>query len=75
MNRQDFRERLGAELKGHRLRLKMSQEDVAVKLKVSYQQVQKYEYGRSKLSIERLIEFAEIFNVSIHTILRATLTD
>lgn len=41
----------------------MSQMRLADKIGVSYQQVQKYEKGASKLSVPRLLQFADVFGV------------
>jgi transcriptional regulator with XRE-family HTH domain len=43
----------------------MSQMRLADKIGVSYQQVQKYEKGASKLSVPRLMQIAEVFNVPV----------
>jgi transcriptional regulator with XRE-family HTH domain len=43
----------------------MSQMRLADKIGVSYQQVQKYEKGASKLSVPRLMQIAEIFGVPV----------
>jgi len=50
----------------------MSQMAVAAKMGVTYQQVQKYEKGRSKLSVPRLIKLADIFGVPITAFLEDT---
>jgi transcriptional regulator with XRE-family HTH domain len=47
----------------------MSQMKLAEKIGVSYQQVQKYEKGASKLSVPRLIQIAEIFSVPVTSFL------
>lgn len=43
----------------------MSQMRLADKIGVSYQQVQKYEKGASKLSVPRLIQIADVFGVPV----------
>lgn len=43
----------------------ISQEIVAEKLAVSFQQIQKYETGRNRISASRLYELAVIFGVSV----------
>ena len=43
----------------------MSQMRLADKIGVSYQQVQKYEKGASKLSVPRLMQIAEVFGVPV----------
>jgi transcriptional regulator with XRE-family HTH domain len=47
----------------------MSQMKLAEKIGVSYQQVQKYEKGASKLSVPRLLQIAEVFGVPVTTFL------
>ena len=41
-----------------------TQTDVAQGLKISFQQVQKYEFGRNRVSASRLFELSHIFNVA-----------
>lgn len=43
----------------------LSQKDVAVDLDVSFQQVQKYESGRNRISGGRLWEISQIYKVPI----------
>ena len=43
----------------------MSQMRLADKIGVSYQQVQKYEKGASKLSVPRLMQIADVFGVPV----------
>jgi len=50
----------------------MSQMRLADKIGVSYQQVQKYEKGASKLSIDRLTQIAEVFGVPVMSFLEDT---
>ena len=45
----------------------MSQMKLAERIGISYQQVQKYEYGTSKLTIDRLHQICKALNVSIIT--------
>src|SRR5262245_8614101 len=45
----------------------MSQNDVASQLKLTFQQVQKYEKGMSRISASQLFVLARLFNVSIDT--------
>lgn len=44
----------------------MSQLEFAEQIGVSYQQVQKYENGKNKVSVERLCQIAEVFKVEIN---------
>ena len=50
----------------------MSQMRLADKIGVSYQQVQKYEKGASKLSVPRLMQIAEVFRVPVTAFLEDT---
>lgn len=50
----------------------MSQMRLAEKLGVSYQQIQKYEKGASKLSVPRLKQVADIFGVPVTAFLEDT---
>ena len=50
----------------------MSQMRLADKIGVSYQQVQKYEKGASKLSVPRLMQIAEVFGVPVTAFLEET---
>lgn len=43
----------------------MSQMRLADKIGVSYQQIQKYEKGASKLSVPRLMQIADVFGVPV----------
>ncbi len=56
---------VGESIRAHRLIAGMSQTDLANKLGVSFQQVQKYEKGVNRVGAGRLPEIAEIFNVPI----------
>ena len=54
---------LGKLIKQMRKASGMTQMKLAEKLGVTYQQIQKYEYGTSNLSISRLVQMADIFGV------------
>jgi transcriptional regulator with XRE-family HTH domain len=56
---------LGETIRAHRLIAGMSQGDLAGKLGVSFQQVQKYENGTNRVGAGRLPQIAEIFDVPI----------
>ncbi|MBP5399437.1 MAG: helix-turn-helix transcriptional regulator [Alphaproteobacteria bacterium] len=45
--------------------LKMSQNDLAKKLGITFQQVQKYEKGINRISSSRLWDFSQVLNVPI----------
>lgn len=52
-----------------------TQEDLAEKLGVSYQQVQKYENGETQLTIERIREISFALNIPVEELLSAELYD
>jgi len=56
---------VGESIRADRLISGMSQTDLANKLGVSFQQVQKYEKGVNRVGAGRLPQIAEIFNVPI----------
>lgn len=43
----------------------MSQMDLAEKIGVTYQQVQKYEYGKNEINVKRLFQFAKALNTPL----------
>jgi transcriptional regulator with XRE-family HTH domain len=43
----------------------MSQMDLAEKIGVTYQQVQKYEYGKDEINVKRLFQFAKALNAPL----------
>ena len=57
--------RVGESIRAHRLIVGMSQSDLARKLGVSFQQVQKYEKGMNRVGAGLLPEIAGIFNIPI----------
>jgi transcriptional regulator with XRE-family HTH domain len=56
---------VGESIRAHRLILGMSQNDLARRLGVSFQQVQKYEKGMNRVGAGRLPQIAEIFDIPI----------
>jgi len=56
----DFDKNLGAFIRHRRKRLKLSQVELASAIGVTYQQVQKYETGANRLSVERLFKIATV---------------
>src|ERR1700759_923351 len=56
---------VGESIRAHRLIAGMSQTDLANKLGVSFQQVQKYEKGVNRVGAGRLPQIAKIFDVPI----------
>ena len=63
-----------AQLLGKRIRilrrtLEMSQKDLASKIGVTFQQLQKYESGQNRISVDRLYLISQALSVSIHYLL------
>ena len=54
---------VGKKLKQIRTLRRMSQTDVARKLNLSFQQIQKYEIGSNRIAASRLFELAQILEV------------
>jgi len=67
-------EGIGNRLKSFRLAAKMSQEQLGKSLGVTFQQIQKYENGKNRLSGSRLIKAAETLKVSPAQLLGANST-
>ncbi len=65
----EFRKNIGETLKKFRLAANMSQMELAEKIGVSYQQLQKYEKGINNVSIFRLNQISEALNIPISRIL------
>jgi transcriptional regulator with XRE-family HTH domain len=55
---------VGRKLKQIRTMRRYSQTDVAQRLGLSFQQIQKYEIGSNRIAASRLFELAQIFDVS-----------
>ncbi len=55
---------VGQKLKQIRTLRRFSQTDVANKLGLSFQQIQKYEIGSNRIAASRLFELAQIFDLS-----------
>lgn len=68
-------EKIGALVRTMRNSAGMSQMALAEKLGVSYQQVQKYEKGKSKVSTEKLVVIAGIFGVPVTVFFEDDSTD
>ncbi|MEW6455137.1 MAG: helix-turn-helix domain-containing protein [Acidobacteriota bacterium] len=61
----NFNKQIGNHIKKTRESLGITQMELAEKIGVTYQQVQKYEKGRSNISIKRLHEIAKALNVPV----------
>ena len=61
----DLDKHIGLRLKMRRILMNMTQEDLAQKLNITFQQVQKYEKAINRVSASRLYEIAHILNINI----------
>ncbi len=61
----DLQQQIGQSIRVRRQILKMTLEDLAAALHISYQQVQKYEQGTSRISAARLLDMSTILGVPI----------
>ena len=61
----DLQHQIGQSIRIRRQALKMTLEDLAATLRISYQQVQKYEQGASRISAARLLDMSTILGVPI----------
>jgi len=57
---------IGAEIKKIRKALGISQMKLAGEIEVSFQQLQKYENGINKISVERIQQIAKALGISVH---------
>lgn len=56
---------IGRLIRKRRVALGLTQDDLAVRLKISYQQVQKYETGANRVSAARLFEIAGALEIPV----------
>lgn len=54
---------VGSRIRLRRAELKISQHELAARLGIAFQQVQKYEVGRNRVSASRLVEIAQALDV------------
>jgi transcriptional regulator with XRE-family HTH domain len=62
---------IGESIRAHRLIIGMSQSDLASRLGVSFQQIQKYEKGMNRVGAGRLPQIARIFDIPISALFEA----
>lgn len=60
---------LGAGIRKYREEAGLSQQDIAEKLEISFQQYQKYEYGQTRLTVDRLLQISSILHVPVEQLL------
>jgi transcriptional regulator with XRE-family HTH domain len=61
----DLDKHIGLRLRMRRILLNLSQDDLAQKLNITFQQVQKYEKATNRISATRLYEMAQVLNIDI----------
>jgi transcriptional regulator with XRE-family HTH domain len=59
---------VGQSIRAHRLIARMSQAELADKIGVSFQQVQKYEKGVNRVGAGRLMQIAGVFGVPVNAL-------
>ena len=64
LDEQAVDEIIGRNLRAFRLQKNMSQEQIAAAVKLSFQQVQKYEKGANRISGSRMAQFCQLLNVT-----------
>lgn len=58
---------IGIEIKERRKALGISQMKLASEVGISFQQIQKYEKGVNKISVERIQQIADVLKIPVHT--------
>ena len=66
---------IGHKIKERRQLLDMSQRDLSKKLGVSHQQIQKYETGKNKMLVSRLVEISMHLDCDIYYFLHSNKDD
>lgn len=61
--------RLGFRIKKFREEAGLSQQEMAEALGISFQQLQKYEYGDTRLTVERLLKMSQILHVPLNQLI------
>ncbi|MES2985287.1 MAG: helix-turn-helix transcriptional regulator [Pseudomonadota bacterium] len=69
MTAQDLNSSVGSKVRSLRKILGLSQSDLAQKLNISYQQLQKYETGENNISINKLDDISKALEYSIPELL------
>ena len=66
---------VGSRIRRARMNAKMSQEELAGRIGISCQQLQKYEVATNRVSVGRLIDIADALKVDVAALLRDTATN
>lgn len=64
-NEENYDIKIGKRIKDIRQKFGYSQKDIAQKLNISFQQIQKYEKGINRISISRLVSISDALGVYI----------
>lgn len=56
---------IGQSLKRHRMAAGFTQQALADRCNLSFQQIQKYESGKNRIAASRLVQFASVLNVPV----------
>ena len=65
----DLKKEIGKAIRKHRRKAGLTQMQLADKVGLTYQQIQKYELGKSALSVDRLCQIATALNVAVYALL------
>ncbi len=65
----DIDSKIGARIKKFRTDWNISQSELAEKIDVSFQQIQKYEKGKTNISVKRLLQICEALDVPLSALL------
>jgi len=63
-------EGIGKKIKQFRNKRNLTQSELAERINVSYQQIQKYERGKTRISVQRLISITEALDIPINSFFR-----
>jgi transcriptional regulator with XRE-family HTH domain len=66
---------IGARMRERRIALDISQVELGKRLGVSFQQIQKYESGRNRVSAGRLFDICEVLKVSLSSMFERDLSE
>lgn len=68
----DIDVQLGRQLRAFRRARKITQTELGQSIGVTYQQIQKYEIGSSRMSVGTLLQFADLFDVPVESFFVST---
>ena len=75
MKTNDIDRRVGERLRSRRLKMGLSQTELAAAAGVTFQQVQKYERGTNRISAGRIIQFVERLGVARRILSKVSAAD